>query len=98
MAGLAKSSGLITATAAQAIASGKCILSGVVVISDNTNVATVTVYDNASAASGTVLAKVTATSTTGANSIAFVTPIQAQDGLTVAVTGTGSSGIVYYGA
>lgn len=98
MAGLAKSSGLISTTAATVITTGKAILSGITVITDNTNTATVTVYDNASAASGTVLAKVTATSTTGANSIAFVTPVMAENGLVISVTGTGSTGIVYYGA
>lgn len=96
---LSRSSGLINATAAQTVWSGVGILSGITVVTDNTNVATVTVYDNASAASGLVLAKVTATATTGANSIAFVTPVKCENGLTVSVTGTGApQGIIYFGA
>ena len=98
--GLSISSGIINATAAQQISTGKSILSGVTVVTDNTNIATVTVYDNGSGvASGTVLAKLTATTTTGANSLAFVTPIRADLGIVVAVTGTGTpQAIIYYGA
>jgi hypothetical protein len=98
--GLSISSGLINATAAQQISVGKSILSGIVAVSDNNNPATITVYDNDSGtASGTVLAKLTATLTTGANSVAFVTPIRADLGLVVSVTGTGTpQGLVYYGA
>ena len=97
--GLAVSSGVIPVTSATVINVGKSILSGITVITDNVNTATVTVYDNNTAsASGTVLAKATATSTTGANSIAFVTPIRADLGLVVSVTGIGAQGIIYYGS
>ena len=98
--GLSISSGLINATSAQQICTGKSILSGVTVVTDNVNVATVIVYDsNTGVASGNVLAKLTATTTTGANSLAFVTPIRADLGIVVAVTGTGSpQAIIYYGA
>jgi hypothetical protein len=98
--GLSISSGLINATPATQISTGKSILSGVTVITDNTNPATITVYDNGSGtASGNVLAKLSATVTTGANSLAFVTPIRADLGIVVSVTGTGSpQGIIYYGS
>lgn len=97
--GLALSSGLVAATAATVLCTGKCILSGVVAISDGTNTATVTVYDNASTASGTVLAQVTSPAGQGTNSISFVTPIRADNGLVIAVTGTGTpNGILYFGA
>lgn len=95
--GLAISSGILTA-GTTVIATGKAILSGIMVVSDNTNIATITVYDNASTGSGTVLAKCTATTNTGANSIAFVTPVRADNGITAVVTGTGASGVVYTGA
>lgn len=97
----ALSSGLINATAATQVGQpGRQYLSGVTVITDNTNTATITVYDNGSgAASGTVLAKLTATVTTGANSLAFITPVRAELGLVVSVTGSGApQGIIYYGA
>lgn len=98
MAGLATSSGLLAAGTTP-IHAGKGILSGIMVISDSTNPATITVYDNPSAASGTILARCTATTTTGANSIAFVTPVRADTGLTVTITGTGApTGLIYYGA
>jgi hypothetical protein len=98
--GLARSSGIISATAGTNIAKGRNILSGLMVVSDNVNTASVTVYDNALGdTSGLVLARLSATVTTGANSLAFVTPICAENGLSVSVTGTGApQAIVYFGA
>lgn len=91
------SSGLLN-VGTTVVATGKSILSGLMVISDSTNTATVTVYDN-TAASGTVLAKLTATITTGANSLALTTPIRADIGITAVVSGTGSpQAVVIYGA
>jgi hypothetical protein len=100
MAGLAISSGLINATAGQLIHVGKGVLSGVSVITDSVNVATLTVYDNALGdTSGTVLARISATATTGANSLAMVTPIRADLGISVVVSGTGApQAVLYYGA
>jgi hypothetical protein len=98
MAGRSRSSGLLAA-GTTVVSTGANTLSGVVVITDVVNPATITVYDNASAASGTILARLTATSTTGANSLALVTPIRAENGLTVSITGTGTpTGIIMYGA
>ena len=96
----ALSSGLLSAGTVQVGQPGRQYLSGVTIVTDNTNIATITVYDNGSGvASGTVLAKLTATVTTGANSLAFVTPVRAENGLVVVIAGTGApQGIVYYGA
>ena len=77
----------------------KSQLSGVMVITDNVNVATVTVYDNATTGTGKVLAKCSATTATGANSLAFVTPVRADLGITVVVAGTGTpQAIIYFDA
>ncbi len=98
MAGRARSSGLLSA-GTTVVSVGASVLSGLIVLSDTINIATVTVYDNASAASGTVLAKLTATVNTGANSLALVTPIRAENGLVAQVTGTGApTAVVLFGA
>lgn len=98
MAGRARSSGLLSA-GTTTVAVGANTLSGVIVISDSVNPATITIFDNASAASGTILARLTATTNTGANSLALVTPIRAENGLTVQITGTGTpTGIILFGA
>lgn len=97
MNGSAQSSGLLAA-GTTTIATGRNYFSGLLVITDNTNVATVTIYDN-TAASGTVLAKLSATSTTGANSLALATPVRCDNGITVVVSGTGTpQAVVYFGA
>lgn len=94
----AQSSGLLNA-GITSIYNGRGVLSGIMVITDNVNTATVTVFDNPSAASGNVLARCSATTTTGANSLAFVTPVRCDNGITVQVTGTGTpQAIVYFGA
>ena len=98
MGGRARSSGLLN-SGTTVVSSGAQTLSGVIVLSDSVNPATITVYDNASAASGTILARLTATVNTGANSLALVTPIRAENGLVVSITGTGTpTGLILYGA
>ena len=95
---MALSSDLL-ATGTTVVMPRKSMLSGLMVITDNVNTATVTVYDNASTGTGKVLAKASATVTTGANSLAFVTPVRADLGITVVVSGTGSpQAIVYFDA
>lgn len=97
MAGRAISSGLL-ASGTTVLYTGVNTISGVVCLSDSINTATVTVYDN-TAASGLIVAKLTATINTGANSIAFVTPIRCDLGITVVVAGTGApTAIIYFGA
>ena len=98
MSGRARSSGLLSA-GTTTVSNTANTLSGVIVLSDAVNTATITVYDHASAASGTVLAKLVAPVGTGANSLALATPIRAENGLTVVVAGTGTpTGIILYGA
>lgn len=98
MSGRARSSGILSA-GTTTVSNTANTLSGVIVLSDAADDATITVYDHASAASGTVLAKLVATSATGANSLALATPIRAENGLTVVVAGTGTpTGIILYGA
>ena len=98
MGGRSRSSGLLSA-GTTVLSAGPNTLSGLIAISDTVNPATVTVFDNASAASGTILARLTATVNTGANSLALVTPIRAENGITVQITGTGTpTGIVLYAA
>lgn len=98
MGGRARSSGLLN-SGTTVVSSGAQTLSGVIVLSDSVNPATITVYDNASVASGTILARLTATVNTGANSLALVTPIRAENGLVVSITGTGTpTGLILYGA
>lgn len=98
MAGRSRSSGILAA-GTTVISTGPNTLSGVVVISDSINPATITVFDNASTASGTVLARLTATTNTGANSMAMITPVRAENGLVVQITGTGApTGLILYGA
>lgn len=98
MGGRARSSGLLN-SGTTVVSSGAQTLSGVIVLSDSVNPATITVYDNASTASGTILARLTATVNTGANSLALVTPIRAENGLVVSITGTGTpTGLILYGA
>lgn len=72
-------------------------LHGILLISDATNVAVVTIYDNASAASGVVLAKLSIPATTTAPQvITFNNPISANKGIYADVSGTGAAYIVYY--
>ena len=97
--GTAQSSGILTTGTAQ-VTKGRGVISAVHSISDNTNVATVTVYDNdAGDTSGTVLAKVNGSVTIGSNGAIWTTPVRYEYGITVVVAGTGTpQGIVYYGA
>ena len=97
--GSARSSGSIAAGATTVVVAQSTLLRGIAAVSDGTNVATVIAYDNASASSGTILAKVSASATQGQQYVNFATPIKAENGITVAVTGTGTpTAIVYTGA
>lgn len=93
----ALSSGLLGA-GTTVVVSRKSILSGLTVISDGTNTATVTVYDNASAASGTVLAKALANTTLPTVHVDGTSRVRADNGITVVVSGTGAGAVLYYDA
>jgi hypothetical protein len=96
-----RSSGLIS-VGTVTLSSTVNYINGVSVISDSTNTATVTIYDSADGltnmTAAKTLAKVSATTTTGSNSLAFTNPIRCENGITVVVSGTGSpTAIVLYG-
>ena len=97
----ARSSGLI-GPGTVVVSSYPNFVSGCSVISDSTNVATLTVYDSNDGVTNMVdskiLARVTATVTTGSNSLTIVLPIRAETGITAVVSGAGTpKGIVIYG-
>ena len=71
-------------------------LGGLLILTDGTNDATVTLYDNATTNSGTKLweAKVPASDEYGG--CMFPEPIEAMAGIYADLTGTGASVIVYY--
>lgn len=72
-------------------------LHGVMLISDGTNTASITIYDNATAASGLVLAKISIAATTAAPTyVTFNNPVSANKGIFADVSGTGANYIVYF--
>lgn len=89
---VSNSSGLKSASTAICAMSSK--LDALTVIGGS-DAATATVYDNASAASGTVLMKVTAAANTTV-SVPFTSPVDALNGLYVAITGTSPGVIVHF--
>lgn len=91
------SSGLITSDGT-VVCSRKTRLNGFIVLSDGTNLATVTIYDNASASSGTVVGKALSNSSQPTSIQSFDNPVKCDNGITVAITGTGAGVIVYYDA
>jgi len=89
-----RSSGLQTADAAITTAGG--YMTGVAIVTDGTNDATVVVYDNGASAAGTVLFKGKVSGASNLGGATFEIPIQYDDGIYVDVTGTGAAYIVYY--
>ena len=89
-----KSTGLKTASA---IISGvPSVVEGIIVFTDGTNDATVTLYDNASAASGTVLAKaVVAAAELMGGKLPPFTISKGVNGIYAELSGVGASYIVY---
>lgn len=98
MSSTAITSGLLSASAQ--IKTGKTYVSGVFVITDSVNPATVTLYDSVGVGTNAnTIAKVSATSTTGANSLAFISRVRCDTGLYCQITGTGApQAIVLYEA
>lgn len=89
------SSGLKTADAV--IRADKAILTGVHVITDGTNDATVLLYDNASAASGTEIFKITATGTDDAIPINLPNNgVYCKNGIYADITTAGTMGYIVY--
>lgn len=78
------------------VRTGETGLVGVLINTDGTNDAAVVVYDN-TAASGTVVFKETVNGAENFGGIIFGnTPILAETGLYMTITGTGASCILYY--
>ena len=77
------------------VKTGSCVLWAVLVITDGTNAATVTIYDN-TAASGDVLAKFVVAGATQYGGRNWVCPVGAKNGLYAAISGTGATCIVEY--
>jgi len=87
------------AVAAATVVTAKPALLHSLSLSITINASTIVVYDNASAASGTVIARIKLDGTLNANgckAINFDAPLVANNGITVAVTGTGAVGNVNY--
>lgn len=92
------STGLVAATAATLVVGGKNTLTGVGAFTDGTNAATVVVYDNSTAAaSGTVLAMLVCPAAAGSTYMVLDPAIRCENGLVVAITGTGAPvGLLHY--
>lgn len=91
----AKSSGLLTASGV--VATGRNRIDSIVVLTDGTNAATVTVFDNASAGSGLVLSKHSIPGASLSTTFTPAYPIFCENGLYVTITGTGANAIVHFG-
>lgn len=82
-------------TSSVAISAIPCLFTGIEVITDGTNPATVILYDNATTNSGTKLCEITVV---GAENYGGFTPppTKAHNGIYAAISGTGASCIVFY--
>ena len=89
----AMSSGVKTSDTA--IATGRSLLTGILLLTDGTNNASIIIYDAASA-TGTVLFKLAVPGAGNFGGATFEIPIRAQIGIYADVTGTGASYIIYY--
>jgi hypothetical protein len=95
MSNPADSSGLLAASAVVMARPGR--LSGLIVLTDGTNAATVTVYDNATAASGKVLAKLIVAGASQSASLNLPSGrVTVDQGIYCSISGTGAAAIVHY--
>ena len=94
MSDTCRSSGEITASAT--LVDGRGLLSGVLVITNGTNDATIILYDN-NAASGDKLFEAVVAGANNAVLFPFEKKVLAENGIYVSVAGTGASCIVYHG-
>lgn len=78
------------------IASARCYISSVQIITDGTNDAKLILYDNASAASGTVITEMTVTGTGHFGGRYWAPERLCINGIYADITGTGASYIVEY--
>lgn len=82
-------------TSSALIRTGACALCSVLVITDGTNAATVIVYDN-TAASGKVVAEFVVAGATGYGGRNWIFPVAMDNGIYLAISGTGASAVVEY--
>ena len=94
MTNTARSSGEQTSSAI--LVTGRALLSGVLVITDGTNDATVILYDN-TAASGTKVFEAVVAGANDAELFSFNKDVFCENGLYLSISGTGASCIVYKG-
>lgn len=84
-------------TSSSVIRDGKSYLTGVLVVTDGTNNATVTIYDNASAASGKVLYKTIISGSDLHNLDSIDFPVKADSGIYADISvATGSLEVIVY--
>jgi hypothetical protein len=88
-----KSTGILTSSSSIARAAGQ--LTGVLVITDGTNAATITLYDSTSSASGTVLFTATVPGTAYFGGATWEIPVRYTTGVYAVISGTGAKYIVY---
>ena len=93
--GAYRSSGLLGVSAGAVVLAKKGILAGVLVMTNGTNDATLEVYDNAVSVAGTRL--IPTMVVPGANRIGgVIIPVEADNGITYSLTGTGAGVVLYY--
>lgn len=91
--GATRSTGIKTSS--EGIVSGGGVLTGVLVMTDGTNAATITIYDNTTS-SGTVLFKATVTGASYFGGATWEIPVRFSSGVYAVLSGTGASYILYY--
>lgn len=91
------SSGALASGSTTTLFNGHNFLNSIVVTTDGTNAATVTVYDN-TAASGKVIAVITVPGASLGVSFVPNFALKVDIGLTVVVAGTGATAYIGYGA
>lgn len=84
-------------TTSKSLSVGPNLITGVLILTDGTNAATLTIYDNPSAASGTVIFKSVVAGATNSTYFVFPNPIKTLSGIYASISGTGASYIIYTG-
>ena len=90
------SSGLKTSSAVIVSEGNAKRLCGVLVLTDGSNNATITLYDSSTGATGKILFKATIPAASRFGGAMFNIPVRASQGIYAQISGTGASYIVYY--
>ena len=91
-----KTSGTLSVAANQVVANRNARICSIQLITDGTNAASIQVFDNATASSGQLVCRVDCAGADRYQNWSHDTGVEASNGLTVTVTGTGASAIVHY--